>query len=66
VEPTGTETRTSVAGHLLPVAPVLESWEKADHPDQRRLRAYLDQIETLAGASFPRTDGHLALELLDR
>jgi len=54
--------RPTAAAHVLPVAPVLESWENIDHPDQQRLRAYLDQIEALV-ASFPISDGHLALEL---
>jgi hypothetical protein len=56
-------SRPAARPHVLPVAPVLESWEKADHPDQQRLRAYLDRIEALVGASFPVTAGHLALEL---
>ena len=49
--------------HVLSTAPVLESWEKTDHPDQRRLRAYLDEVETLINASIPVSSGHLALEL---
>lgn len=57
-------SRPSAAAHVLPVTPVLESWERAGHPDQQRLRAYLVQIETLAGASLPLADGHLALELI--
>ena len=35
----------------LRVAPRLASWEKADHPDQVRLRAYLDDTEALLAAS---------------
>jgi hypothetical protein len=35
----------------LRIAPRLASWEKADHPDQVRLRAYLDDTEALLAAS---------------
>lgn len=56
-------SRPAARPRVLPVAPVLESWEKAGHPDQQRLRAYLDQIEALLGSSISATDGHLALEL---
>jgi hypothetical protein len=56
-------SRPEATPHVLTVAPVLESWERTDHPDQQRLRDYLDQLEVLVGASFPITDGHLALEL---
>jgi len=55
--------RPMATPHVLPTAPVLESWEKTDHPDQLRLHAYLDQVETLIGASVPVSSGHIALEL---
>jgi hypothetical protein len=45
----------------LRFAPRLASWEKADHPDQVRLRAYLDDTEDLLAAS--RVDGPWALRL---
>jgi hypothetical protein len=45
----------------LRVAPRLASWEKADHPDQVRLRAYLDDTEALLAAS--RIDCPWALRL---
>lgn len=45
----------------LRVAPRLASWEKADHPDQVRLRAYLDDTEALIADS--RIDGPWALRL---
>jgi hypothetical protein len=45
----------------LRVAPRLASWNKADHPDQVRLRAYLDDTEALLAAS--RIDGPWALRL---
>ncbi|WP_345471687.1 hypothetical protein [Actinoallomurus oryzae] len=41
----------------------MESWNAADHPDQRRLSAYLDEIEALIGAYVPTTSDHLTLEL---
>jgi hypothetical protein len=45
----------------LRVAPRLASWNKADHLDQVRLRAYLDDTEVLIAAS--RVDGPWALRL---
>ena len=45
----------------LRVAPRLASWNKADHPDQVRLRAFLDDAEGLLAAS--RVDGPWALRL---
>jgi len=45
----------------LRVAPRLASWNKADHPDQVRLRAYLDDTRSLLAAS--RIDGPCALRL---
>jgi hypothetical protein len=42
----------------------LESWNAADHPDQRRLRSYLDEVEALINACVPATSDHLALELI--
>jgi hypothetical protein len=48
-------------GHLLRVSPRLASWEKVDHPDQVRLRAYLDDTEALLADS--RIDGPWALRL---
>lgn len=47
--------------HKLRVAPRLACWEKADHPDQIRMRAYLDDTRALLGAS--RIDGPWALRL---
>ena len=41
--------------------PRLACWERADHPDQVRLRAYLDDTEGLLAAS--RVDGPWALRL---
>jgi hypothetical protein len=38
----------------LRVAPRLASWEKADHLDQVRLRAYLEDTEALLAASRGR------------
>lgn len=45
----------------LRVAPRLASWEKAAHPDQIRLRAYLDDTRSLVAAS--RINGPWALRL---
>ena len=45
----------------LRVAPRLASWNKADHPDQVRLRAFLDDAEGLLAAS--RVDGPWAVRL---
>ena len=39
----------------------MASWDKADHPDQVRLRAFLDDTEALLAAS--RVDGPWALRL---
>nr|WP_228768787.1 hypothetical protein [Mycolicibacterium malmesburyense] len=47
--------------HQLRVHPRLASWEKADHPDQVRLRGYLDDTEALLAAS--RVEGPWALRL---
>lgn len=43
------------------VAPRLASWNQADHPDQVRLRAYLEDTEALVADS--RIDGPWALRL---
>lgn len=48
----------------LPGLPVLESWNAADHPDQRRLRAYLDELIRLVGTDALRPGEPLALELV--
>ena len=45
----------------LRVAPRLASWNKANDPDQVRLRAYLEDTEALLAAS--RVDGPWALRL---
>ncbi|OBI10250.1 hypothetical protein A5715_11160 [Mycolicibacter heraklionensis] len=45
----------------LRLTPRLASWDKADHPNQVRLRAYLDDTEALLAAS--RIDGPWALRL---
>jgi hypothetical protein len=45
----------------LRVAPRLASWNKADDPDQVRLRAYLDDTESLLATS--RVDGPWTLRL---
>jgi hypothetical protein len=45
----------------LRVAPRLACWNKADDPDQVRLRAYLDDTEALLAG--PRIDGPWALRL---
>lgn len=47
--------------HELRAAPRLASWNKADDPDQVRLRAYLDDTEELLAGS--RIDGPWALRL---
>lgn len=44
----------------LKLAPVLESWNAHDHPDQLRLAMFLDEVETCLGAL---EQNHLALEL---
>ena len=45
----------------LRVAPQLASWNKADDPEQVRLRPFLDDTEALLAAS--RVDGRWALRL---
>jgi hypothetical protein len=47
--------------HELRLAPRLASWEKTGHPDQVRLRAYLDDTKALLAES--RVDGPWALRL---
>lgn len=47
--------------HQVRVAPRLASWNKADDPDQIRLRAYLDDTEALLAAS--RVNGPWTLRL---
>ena len=47
--------------HRLRIAPRLAAWEKAGHPDQVRLRAYLDDTE--ADLADSRIDGPWALRL---
>ena len=48
-------------GHQLRLAPRLTSWDKATHPDQVRLRAYLDDTEQLLAPL--RINGPWALRL---
>jgi hypothetical protein len=45
----------------LQLAPVLESWNARDHPDQRRLATYLDEVET--ALDLAADAAHMALEL---
>ena len=45
----------------LDLAPALESWNAADHPDQIRLGEFLDHVE--AALALSGRDEHLALEL---
>lgn len=53
--------RPENTAHPLRVAPRLASWNKAGHPDQVRLRAYLDDTEELLAGS--RIDGPWVLRL---
>jgi hypothetical protein len=48
----------------LPGRPVLESWNSANHPDQQRLRVYLDEVITLIGTDALASGEPLALELV--
>ncbi|MFJ2028599.1 hypothetical protein [Streptosporangium sp. NPDC087985] len=59
-----TFARPTTTPRVLRTHPVLESWERADHPDQRRLRTYLDEVEALADACVPVSSGRLAIELI--
>lgn len=43
--------------------PVLESWDAAGHPSQRRLGAYLDSVAALVGPTVAEDTTHLALAL---
>lgn len=56
--------RPATPPRVLPTAPVLESWEKLGHPDQRRLGAYLDEVQALVSSAFPDAGDHLVLELM--
>src|SRR4051812_14581345 len=53
--------RPENTAHQLRVAPRLASWNKADNPDQVRLRAYLNDTKELLVGS--RIDGPWALRL---
>jgi hypothetical protein len=53
--------RPDITAQQLGLAPRLASWNKADDPDQVRLRAYLDDTEALLAGS--RVDGPWALRL---
>ncbi len=53
--------RPENAPHQLRGVPRLASWEKSDHPEQVRLREYLDDTAELLGDS--RIDGPWALRL---
>jgi hypothetical protein len=55
--------RPATTPRVLSAAPVLESWEATGHPDQRRLRRYLDEVEMLADGCVPAAADHLVLEL---
>ncbi|WP_405146999.1 hypothetical protein OG589_06235 [Sphaerisporangium sp. NBC_01403] len=55
--------RPSVMPRVLPTAPVLESWDAANHPSQRRLAAYLDEVDALVHACVQPGSDHLALDL---
>jgi hypothetical protein len=52
---------SDVAGVELKRPPVLESWNARDHPDQLRLRKFLDEVEDAFALSD--ADGNLVLEL---
>ena len=54
-------SRPEGAPYALRVSPRLESWNRADHPDQLRLTAYLDDAEALLANS--KIDGPWALRL---
>ncbi|MET8408483.1 hypothetical protein ABZV34_10330 [Streptomyces sp. NPDC005195] len=43
--------------------PVLESWDATSHPNQQRLRAYLDSVSALVGPALAGDTAHLALAL---
>lgn len=53
--------RPESAATELRLEPRLDAWDKADHPDQIRLKAYLDDTEDLVARE--RTDGPWALRL---
>ncbi|OBF21606.1 hypothetical protein A5725_13500 [Mycobacterium kubicae] len=53
--------RPDNTAHQLRFSPRLASWEKTGHPDQVRLRAYLDDTKALLAES--RVDGPWALRL---
>jgi len=48
---------------VLQTAPVLESWDAVGHPHQRRLAAYLDEVNAVVRACVSDDCHHLALEL---
>jgi hypothetical protein len=43
--------------------PRLASWNKAEHPDQVRLKAYLEELDSIVQAGLAGMDGNLAMEL---
>jgi hypothetical protein len=55
------------AAHLrkcLATEPVLESWNAGDHPDQLRLRAYLDEVAGQLGVDSWNPDEPRTIELV--
>jgi hypothetical protein len=48
----------------LATPPVLESWNRSDHPDQIRLRGYLDGVDALTRDVTRSCPGTLAVELV--
>lgn len=62
---TGLFARPAPAGRLaLPIDPVLDSWNAVDHPDQLRLRTYLDSVAATLAATGWDTHEPLAIELV--
>lgn len=47
----------------LELAPRLESWDRSDHPDQVRLRAFVSHVRELIDPVADDIDGELALHL---
>src|SRR5262245_42652338 len=57
--------RPDPASHVtLPGVPVLESWNAADHPDQLRLKVYLDEVAGLIGTGLSADREPLSVELV--
>ena len=55
--------RPTVRSVLLSERPRLDSWMAAGHPDQVKLQAYLDCVESAVSSRLNEIDGPVAMSL---